>query len=47
MCRFLVYKGRRVPMSDLLENTEQSLIRQSYEAREREEPLNGDVLGIG
>lgn len=34
-------------MSDLLLRSSQSLIRQSYEARERAEPLNGDGFGIG
>lgn len=30
MCRFLVYKGREIFMSDLLIKPEQSLILQSY-----------------
>jgi ergothioneine biosynthesis protein EgtC len=47
MCRFLVYRGREICMSDLLIRSEQSLIRQSYKAREREEPLNGDGFGVG
>jgi len=47
MCRFLVYKGREIFMSDLMMNAEQSLILQSYKAKEREEPLNGDGFGIG
>ena len=47
MCRFLVYKGGGMFMSDLLLKTEQSLIMQSYKAREREEPLNGDGFGVG
>lgn len=47
MCRILVYRGREILMSDLLTRTEQSLIRQSYKAREREEPLNGDGFGVG
>lgn len=47
MCRFLVYKGREMPMSDLLINADQSLITQSFHAREREEPLNGDGFGVG
>jgi predicted glutamine amidotransferase len=34
-------------MSDLIINSEQSLIRQSFKARERAEPLNGDGFGIG
>jgi glutamine amidotransferase len=47
MCRFLVYRGSEMFMSDLLTRSEQSLIRQSFKAREREEPLNGDGFGIG
>ncbi len=47
MCRFLVYKGREMFMSALLMKSEQSLIRQSFKAREREEPLNGDGFGVG
>ena len=34
-------------MAELLTRSTQSLIRQSYRAREREEPLNGDGFGIG
>jgi len=47
MCRFLVYRGREVLLADLLTRPEQSLIRQSFKAREREEPLNGDGFGVG
>ena len=47
MCRFAVYRGREILMSDLLTRPTQSLIRQSYKAREREEPLNGDGFGVG
>jgi len=47
MCRFLAYKGREMFMSDLLLNAEQSLVLQSYKAKEREEPLNGDGFGVG
>jgi ergothioneine biosynthesis protein EgtC len=47
MCRFLAYKGRGMFMSDLLLKAEQSLIMQSYKAKEREEPLNGDGFGVG
>lgn len=34
-------------MADLLTRAEQSLIQQSFKAREREEPLNGDGFGVG
>lgn len=47
MCRFLAYKGREMFMSDLLIRSNQSLIRQSFQARERAEPLNGDGFGVG
>ncbi|NQV20759.1 MAG: class II glutamine amidotransferase [Rhodospirillales bacterium] len=47
MCRFLIYKGREMLMADLLTKPEQSLIKQSYHARERKEPLNGDGFGVG
>lgn len=47
MCRFVIYKGRQMRMSDLLTESSQSLIHQSFGAREREEPLNGDGFGVG
>lgn len=47
MCRFIVYKGHEILMADLVTRPRQSLIRQSYKAREREEPLNGDGFGVG
>ena len=47
MCRFVAYKGSELLMSDLLLGSSQSLIRQSYQARERKEPLNGDGFGVG
>jgi glutamine amidotransferase len=47
MCRFLAYKGREIFLSDLLTRPAESLIRQSFKAREREEPLNGDGFGVG
>ena len=47
MCRFLAYRGSDMFMSDLITQSEQSLIRQSYKARERAEQLNGDGFGVG
>jgi ergothioneine biosynthesis protein EgtC len=47
MCRFLAYRGREIFMSDLLMHSSRSLILQSFKAREREEPLNGDGFGVG
>jgi len=34
-------------MADLLTRPKHSLIKQSYDARERREPLNGDGFGVG
>lgn len=47
MCRFVFYRGRKIPMSLLLTEPKHSLIRQSFESTEREEPLNGDGFGVG
>ncbi len=47
MCRFLVYRGREIVLADLLTRPTNSLIRQSFNARERSEPLNGDGFGVG
>ena len=47
MCRFIAYRGAPVLMDRLLYLPRNSLINQSFRAREREEPLNGDGFGIG
>lgn len=47
MCRFLCYRGPSLPLAELLYEPPNSLIRQSYKARERPEPLNGDGFGVG
>jgi len=47
MCRFLTYSGRPVLMYDLLYEPKNSLIKQSVQAHESVEPLNGDGFGIG
>lgn len=47
MCRFLAYVGPEVLLADLVSRPENSLIRQSYQSRERSEPLNGDGFGVG
>jgi glutamine amidotransferase len=47
MCRFLCYVGPELTLADLLYRPQHSLIRQSYGARERKEPLNGDGFGVG
>lgn len=47
MCRFLAYKGAPIRMDKLLYQPRNSLVTQSFRARERDEPLNGDGFGIG
>lgn len=47
MCRFLCYSGQELILSELLYQPNNSLILQSYKAKERKEPLNGDGFGIG
>jgi hypothetical protein len=46
MCRFLAYRGSQLFMADLLTRSANSLILQSYKAKERKEPLNGDEQRI-
>jgi len=47
MCRLVAYLGRPILMEKLLIEPSNSLINQSFNAREREEPLNGDGFGVG
>ncbi len=47
MCRFLAYLGAPISMGELLYDPSDSIIKQSYAAREIEEPLNGDGFGVG
>lgn len=47
MCRFMAYHGPPMQLDELLYKPSHSIIRQSTEAREREEPLNGDGWGLG
>lgn len=47
MCRFLIYKGPRTVIAELVTRPEHSLIHQSFKALMREEPLNGDGFGVG
>lgn len=47
MCRFLSYMGSEILLSEVLYRPKNSLILQSYKAKERKEPLNGDGFGIG
>ena len=47
MCRFVCYKGPETLLADLLYRPQNSLILQSFKAKERKEPLNGDGFGVG
>lgn len=47
MCRLLAYKGTSIVIDELLFKPKNSLINQSINAKELEEPLNGDGFGIG
>lgn len=47
MCRLAAYLGPELFISSLVTEPKHSLIHQSYHARERVEPLNGDGFGIG
>ncbi len=46
MCRFTLYLGPSIALSSLITEPTHSLIRQSFESTEREEPLNGDGFGV-
>ena len=46
MCRFIAYRGEPIIASKILHEPKNSLIHQSYHAKEREEPLNGDGFGF-
>lgn len=47
MCRLLAYMGSPIVIDQLLYQPKNSLVNQSINAREIEEPLNGDGFGIG
>lgn len=47
MCRLMAYKGTSIIIDKLLYQPKNSLVNQSINAREIEEPLNGDGFGIG
>ncbi len=47
MCRLMAYKGTPVIIDKLLYQPKNSLVNQSSNAREIEEPLNGDGFGVG
>jgi glutamine amidotransferase len=46
MCRFVMYLGEPLTLDLLTTRPTHSLIHQSYKARERKEPLNGDGFGL-
>ena len=46
MCRFTLYLGPPIRLSSLVTEPKNSLIHQSYQSSEREEPLNGDGFGV-
>jgi glutamine amidotransferase len=46
MCRFTFYQGEPIRLSSLVTEPEHSLINQSFDSREGEEPLNGDGFGV-
>jgi glutamine amidotransferase len=47
MCRLLAYLGTAIIVDKLLYAPRNSLVNQSINAKEIEEPLNGDGFGIG
>jgi glutamine amidotransferase len=47
VCRFVGYLGPELLLADLLYRPANSLIRQSFDSKERREPLNGDGFGVG
>jgi glutamine amidotransferase len=46
MCRFTFYLGPPITLSSLVTEPAHSLIHQSFSAKERDEPLNGDGFGV-
>lgn len=46
MCRFAAYLGPPITIEMLTTLPSHSIVKQSYHAKEREEPLNGDGFGI-
>lgn len=47
MCRLLAYMGSPIVIDQILYQPKNSLVNQSINAKELEEPLNGDGFGIG
>jgi predicted glutamine amidotransferase len=46
MCRFAFYLGDPIRISSLVTDPANSIVHQSFQSREREEPLNGDGFGV-
>lgn len=46
MCRFAAYLGPEISIASLTTLPSHSIVKQSYRAQEREEPLNGDGFGV-
>jgi len=47
MCRWLAYSGPAIYLEDVIFKPENSLIRQSRDARHSIQPTNGDGFGLG
>ena len=48
MCRFVVYRGRRVPLARVIYSADHSLVKQGYQPREMTAgTLNADGFGVG
>ncbi len=47
MCRFLAYLGTSIIIDALIYQPKNSLVQQSFHAREIKDPLNGDGFGMG
>jgi len=47
MCRWLAYSGGPLPLSELIYNTQHSLVEQSFDARISTQTTNGDGFGVG
>jgi glutamine amidotransferase len=47
MCRFVIYSGEPILISDLLHRPENSIVKQSHAALDEEDRVNGDGFGLG
>ena len=46
MCRFAIYIGEPILLSEFIVKPSHSIIYQSFESNERSTPLNGDGFGL-